>query len=260
MNEMLKQVKESWNKTADSEWYQSLRTEEKIAALVKEPESAFHPSVCQIVKKNFPDLRGKKVLLPSSGDNHAAFAFALWGANVTSADISERQLEHAQKIAAGLGLNIRFVCEDTTRLSQMEDNSFDLVYTSNGTHTWIAEIDTMYANIHRVLKPGAFSLMYDIHPFQRPFSGEPWKEPQIIKPYDETLPRCHWRVQDLVNAMAKAGLTVKEMAELPAVNASFWFSYEELVRQDAEQLAEINNWTHNPMAALPAWIAILAQK
>ena len=49
MNEWLKQVKDSWNKTADSAWYQSLRTDERITALVKEPANAFHPSVYKLI-------------------------------------------------------------------------------------------------------------------------------------------------------------------------------------------------------------------
>ena len=260
MNELLKQIKESWNKTADSDWYRSLRTAEIIEELVNEPANAFHPSVYQLINKFVPDLHGKKVLLPSSGDNHAAFAFALSGAEVTSADISEKQLEHAQEISNKLKLNIRFICDDTTQLSNIDDNSFDLVYTSNGTHTWITDIPTMYKNISRVLKSSGISIMFDIHPFNRPFTGEPWKEPKIIKPYKETMPHCHWRIQDLVNAMIDAQLYIKKIEELPAVNASFWFSYEELIKQDKEKLAKINSWEHNPMAALPAWISIAAQK
>lgn len=260
MDEWLEQVKDSWNETADSDWYQSLRTDEIIGELTKEPSSAFHPSVYRLINKYMPDLHGKKVLLPSSGDNHAAFAFALSGAEVTSADISEKQLEHAKEIAEKLDLAICFVCDDTTQLSNIEDNSFDLVYTSNGTHTWIADIAAMYKNIYRVLKPTGFSIMFDIHPFNRPFMGEPWKEPQIIKSYEEVMPHCHWRVQDFVNAMIGAQLTIKEMKELQAVNASFWFSYEELIKQKKEELVQINNWECNPMAALPAWISIVAQK
>ena len=260
MENWLKQVKDNWNETADSDWYRSLRADENIEELVKEPASAFHPSVHQLINKYMPELRGKKVLLPSSGDNHAAFAFALLGAEVTSADISEKQLEYAKGIADRLNLDIRFVCDDTTQLSNIEDNSFDLVYTSNGTHTWIADIVMMYKNIYRVLKPTGLSIMFDIHPFNRPFAGEPWKEPEIRKPYEETMPHCHWRVQDLVNAMIWARLSIREMEELQAVNASFWFSYEELIKQKKEELAEINNWEHNPMAALPAWISIVAQK
>lgn len=252
MNDWLKQVKESWNETADSEWYQSLRTDEIIAKLVENPTSVFHKSVYSLINKYIPDLQNKKVLLPSSGDNHAAFAFALLGAEVTSADISEKQLEHAKAIEDKLKLKINFVCDDTTQLSNIPDNSFDLVYTSNGTHTWIADLLTMYKNIHRVLKADGFSIMYDVHPFTRPFVCEPWKEPEIVKPYTETLPHCHWRVQDLINSMTGAGLSVREMEELRAENASFWFSYEELIKQTSENLDKVNNWEYNPMAALPA--------
>lgn len=260
MADWLKQVKDSWNKTADSDWYQSLRTDEIITRLVNEPASAFHPAVYDLINAYMPDLHDKKVLLPSSGDNHAAFAFAVLGANVTSADISEKQLEHAHEIAEKLNLNINFVCDDTTYLSNIEDNSFDLIYTSNGTHTWIADLLTMYRNIHRVLKSTGISIMYDIHPFNRPFTCEAWKEPKIKKPYTETMPHCHWRVQDLINAMTGAGLSIKKMEELQAVNASFWFSYEELIKQNSENLDSVNNWKVNPMAALPAWITIVAQK
>lgn len=75
MNDWLKQVKDGWNQTADSDWYQSLRTDEKIAELIKEPGSAFHPAVYSLIKKYIPDLHGKTVLLPSSGDNHAVFKY-----------------------------------------------------------------------------------------------------------------------------------------------------------------------------------------
>ena len=260
MDENLLWVKEHWNQTADSDWYRSLRTEERILALRQNPSVAFHPDVFALLQKYLPDLRGKKVLLPSSGDNHAAFAFALMGAAVTSADISEKQLENAQQIARQLGLTIRFVCEDTMHLSQIEDACFDLVYTSNGTHTWIDQLDAMYQNIHRVLKTGGFSIMYDVHPFQRPFTGEAYQQPTICKAYSDTLPSCHWRVQDLVNAQVCAGLAIRKLAELPAVDASFWFTYDQLAKLDPETLRDINQWQRNPLAALPVWISIVSQK
>ena len=260
MNEQLKKVKEKWNITADSQWYNSLRTDEKINELAEHPETAFHPQVYSLVKKYLPDIKGKKILLQSSGDNHAAFAFALMGAQVTSADISERQLENAAVIAEKLKLGIEFICDNTMELSNISDEEYDLVYTSNGTHTWITDLNGMYQNINRVLKKGGYSIMYDIHPFNRPFTGEPWKQPQIIKSYSDVYPSCHWRIQNLTNATALAGLNIKEMAELQAVNASFWFTYDELVKQNADDLINVNKWEDNPMAALPAWLAIVSQK
>ena len=53
---------------------------------------------------------------------------------------------------------------------------------------------------------------------------------------------------------------VKEMAELEAVNASFWYTYDELIKQSSEKIQSINDWESNPMAALPAWITIISQK
>ena len=260
MEDWLKQVKEDWNKTSDSEWYKSLRTDEKIDELTNNPMSAFHPAVHELIRKYIPDLTDKRILLPSSGDNHAAIAFALLGAKVTSADISERQLENASVIAGKLNLSIDFVCDNTMELSDIESDAYDFVYTSNGTHSWIPDLDIMYHNISRVLKTNGYSIMYDIHPFNRPFTGEPWREPKVIKAYKDVMPSCHWRVQDLVNANIFAGLTIKEMAELEAVNASFWYTYDELTRQSSESLHSINDWESNPMAALPAWITIVSQK
>ena len=98
-HEIADQIKAYWNETSDSAWYRSLRTDEIIRHLKEKPESAFHPAVYELILKYLPDMKGRHILLPSSGDNHAAFALAMMGAHVTSADISERQLENASVIA-----------------------------------------------------------------------------------------------------------------------------------------------------------------
>lgn len=259
-NEMADRIKDFWNETSDSEWYRSLRTDESISRLKEKPESAFHPAVIELIRRYFPDMKGRNILLPSSGDNHAAFAFAMMGARVTSADISERQLENASVIAGRLGLDIEFICDDTMKLSHIPDQAYDMVYTSNGTLSWISDIDSMYRNICRVLKPGGYSVMYDMHPFNRPFSGEAWKAPLIVKSYHDVFPDLHWRLQDIINAQVRAGLCLCELAELPAADASFWFSYAELQAKSPDELEGINDWKQNPMAALPAWVTTISRK
>jgi len=69
-----------------------------------------------------------------SNDNHAVFAFHL-GAKVTSCDISEKQIENAFDIANKHGWDIEFICDDTTKLTKVNSNEYDFVYTSNGVHT-----------------------------------------------------------------------------------------------------------------------------
>ncbi len=44
MEDWLKKVKNHWNSVSDSEWYMSLRTDEKIRRLQENPASAFHPA------------------------------------------------------------------------------------------------------------------------------------------------------------------------------------------------------------------------
>ncbi len=259
-NEIIDSIKAFWNETSDSEWYRSLRTEEKINRLKEKPESAFHPAVYKLIRIYLPELKDRRILLPSSGDNHAALALAMMGAHVTSADISERQLENAAVIAKRLGLEIEFICDDTMKLSHIRDQAYDMVYTSNGTLSWINDIDSMNRSIYRVLKTGGHAVMYDMHPFNRPFSGEAWKAPRIVKSYHDVFPNLHWRLQDILNSQIQAGLTVCELAELPATDASFWFTYAELQQKSPEELDGINDWNRNPMAALPAWLAVVSKK
>jgi len=259
-NERLTRIKSYWNETSESEWYRSLRTEERIEAIRETPASAFHPAVFALMGKYLPDLKHLRVLLPSSGDNHAAFALTMLGAHVTSADISERQLENAAAIAARLGLDMEFICDDTMGLSRIDGGAYDLVYTSNGTLSWIFDLDAMHRGIFRVLKPGAYYVLYDMHPFNRPFSGEAWKEPRIVKAYGDVFPDLHWRLQDMVNSQLRSGLRLCEMAELPAADPSFWFPYEELRKKRRDELEGLNDWKRNPMAALPAWVALVSQK
>ena len=258
--EITDRIRAYWNETSDSAWYRSLRTDEKIRYLKEKPESAFHPAVYALIRKYLPDLKGRYVLLPSSGDNHAAFALAMMGAHVTSADISERQLENAAAIAGQLRLDIEFICDDTMDLSHIRDQAYDMVYTSNGTLSWINDIDSMNRNIYRVLKAGGYCVIYDMHPFNRPFSGEAWKPPLVVKSYHDVFPDLHWRLQDIINSQISAGLNICEIAELPAADASFWFTYAEFQKKSPEELEGINDWEKNPMAALPAWVTLISKK
>ena len=259
-NVLAERIKAYWNETADSAWYRSLRTDDAVGRLRGKPESAFHPAVYALIRSYFPELRGRRILIPSSGDNHAAFAFALMGARVTSADISERQLENAAVVAEKLDLDVEFLCDDTMKLSRICDQTYDMVYTSNSTLTWIYDLDSMNRNICRVLKPGGFSFTYELHPFNRPFSGEARQAPRIVKSYHDVFPDLHWRLQDLINSQIRAGLSLCELAELPATDASFWFSFDELQTKSREDLEGLNDWKHNPMAALPAWVTLISKK
>jgi len=258
-------IRDNWNQWSDT-WYPKYRTEEAISKIIKTPESAFHPITYAMIQRALPNLQDKRVCVPSSGDNHAVFAFHLMGAKVTSCDISEKQLENSSSIAHKHGWGIEFICDDTMKLSNIKSGEYDFVYTSNGVHVWIHDLNAMYQNIHRILKTSGSYIMFDIHPFLRPFGTEASEKITVVKPYDSIgpfgdVPTFKWRIQDIMNAMISSGLNVSHMEEMYAEDGSFWVDRSDEEKQlSKEELESLCNWQSNPLAALPQWLSIFAVK
>ncbi len=259
-------IAEDWNLGSDK-YYGRIYSEGVIDHFIADPMWAFPVCVREMLTSAFPDLRGKRVLVPSSGDNGAVFAFHLMGAKVTSADISERQLYNAKHIADAQGWDIEFVQDDTMKLERIKGGEYDLVYTSNGVHVWIDDLPAMYRSICRVLKPGGSTIMFETHPFIRPFDGDAADRGEFIvkKLYESTgpfgeVPTYGWRVMDLVNAMLGAGLAIRRMEEFHSQLGSFdcWW-YKTLAEAEADGYAKFD-WSKNPFAALPQWIGFWTSK
>lgn len=239
--------------------------------VLENPEKAFHTECLNLIQRHMGSLNGKRILVPSSGDNLAVYAFALMGAHVTSCDISQNQLSGAKATAEKIGLadKITFIQSDTMRLTGLPDGAFDLVYTSNGVHVWINDLKSMYENIFRTLTPGGLSILYDVHPFQRPFD----ESMHIRAPYDCVGPfedewniTFHWRVSDIANAVAASGLKILEIGEWFAekdYERPFFIGLEDLVngvKASREEVDRKHNWRENPQMALPHWIGIASIK
>lgn len=262
--------KKDWNDHAKS-WSDFNHSEAILRPILENPSKAFHHTTWKLLQKYFPDLKGKRICVPSSGDNHVVFAFARLGANVTSCDIAEKQLENAKKIAdrEGLSDSIEFVCTDTMKLDGVADEDYDLVYTSNGVHVWLNDLASMYQNVYRVLKPGGMNIIYEIHPFLRPFDDSM----NVIKPYDLTGPfedeytvSFHWRVQDILNAVMDAGIRlvhIEEMYDEKNYEQPFWIKTEDIIRGlkvSREEVDKMYDWKENPRMGLPGWLCVIGKK
>ena len=217
-----------WDDLA-SDW-QELRDRDGLwRRCTQEPELAFEGGALALIRTYCGDLAGKKVCVIGSGDNYAAFALAGLGAQVTSTDISQRQLDIARGRASQLGLDIDFVRADAAELAPLPDNAHDLVCSTNGFFVWISQPARVFTAVQRVLKPGEVYIFYDIHPFQRPWQDEvqPLK---MAKSYWDTGPHTdnegtsefNWTLADLVNPMADAGLILRQIMESPAKDPRFW--------------------------------------
>lgn len=267
-------IKDSWNLDASGEiegWYHPADPERHAVAarLMENPRLAFPMAVYPLIEKYMGDLRGKKVCVPSSGDNIAAFGFHLLGAEVTSCDIAENMLRNAKLIADRHGWAIEFVCQDSMKLEAIPSGAYDLVYTSNGAHVWIDDLPGMYSNFHRILKPGGYSIFFDTHPMGRPFGNDRADTVKIVKPYEEIfrpddsgVPRWLWRTQDIVNAVVEAGFTLRHMEEFHSVPADVTGNYLEPEEDPAHPNYGKNlyDWHENPWAALPQCLCLCSRK
>ena len=263
MNTMHQANRGFWNEAA--EWWERLEEEGGLwKRCPYEPELAFDEGSLGLVREAAGTISGKDVCVVGSGDNHAAFAFAGMGANVTSVDISERRLAVASRRAGHLGLPITFVQADAADLGAIASAEFDLVFSSNGFFVWISDLQLVFSEIYRILRPGGQYVFYDIHPFQRPWKGQVMPI-EVEKPYWETGPleddekgpfRFNWTLADILNPLAASGLTVRRVLESCAEDSRFWQDYSYSPGTDDSLL----DWNENPRAALPVWLTVASQR
>ena len=261
---MHKTIKERFDDRSDI-YFSNIQ--DGLDIIAKNAENAFPAVVWDMIHQSFPDLRGKRVIVPSSGDSIMMFAFHLMGAKVTSCDLSDSQLNNGKKIADKNGWDIEFIQQDSMKLDKIPDETYDLLYTSNGVHVWIHDLRGMYNNFYRVLKPGGRYVMGEIHPFLRPFGKQTSNKLAVTKPYSDIGPHPNegaftysWRIQDFINNISDAGFRITRMEEFtPGTecwDTGFYDNEDEAVADDHRKY----NWKLNEWATLPQWFGLSAVK
>jgi ubiquinone/menaquinone biosynthesis C-methylase UbiE len=180
------------------------------------------------------------------------------GANVTSVDISQNQINVACERAEQLGLQMSFVQADVTNLSELGDESFDLVYTGGHVAVWVSDLKKHYREASRILRRGGIFMIAEYHPFRRIWGASqnelcveypyfcrgPFEydvEASVLRPRPGTLKsyEFHWTISDLINAVLNASCSIREVHEF------------------GESVAE---WEAAPMHGLPEFLLIIARK
>jgi SAM-dependent methyltransferase len=113
-----------------------------------------------------PDVAGERVLDAGCGTG----AYSAWlvdaGADVVGVDVSDEMLAHARD-AVGDGADAEFVQADLGRpLDFAADDAFDGVVSALALE-YVRDWDAVFAEFHRVLRPGGFLVFSTGHPLDQ---------------------------------------------------------------------------------------------
>ncbi|MDO4990741.1 MAG: class I SAM-dependent methyltransferase [Eubacteriales bacterium] len=106
-----------------------------------------------------PQGKTLRVLDIGTGSGVFAWILAAEGHEATGIDLTPEMIDHAEHMAAVLGLDVRFRLMDAEN-PEFEPESFDVLVTRNLTWT-LPHIAKAYREWYRLLKPGGILLNFD---------------------------------------------------------------------------------------------------
>jgi ubiquinone/menaquinone biosynthesis C-methylase UbiE len=123
-------------------------------------------SMSQYIRHTFPDFKPESILDLGCtiGHNTCAWKGTYPDARVVGVDVAPACLRYAHARAEAQGAGVDFEQANATALPY-EDNSFDVVFSSMFLHELsLKDIRKVFAEAHRVLKPGGLMLHMELPP------------------------------------------------------------------------------------------------
>jgi SAM-dependent methyltransferase len=175
------------------------------------------------------DVRGKRVLELGCGAAQCSIAFAKQGAIAIGVDFSGEQLTIARRLCEREGVKMELHHADLAELAFVRADSIDLVFSAYAFN-YVADLDRVFRQVHRVMKPGVplvFSLPHPAYAMLDEDADEPM---MIRRSYFERSPidytrdgvpftEYHRTVGDLFTSLTRASFRVDTLLEpepLPA--------------------------------------------
>jgi len=109
------------------------------------------------------EVKGKRVLDLGCGSGENAVAFAKQGAHVIAIDDSPAQLGLARRLADAREVRVEWHRGDVADLAFLRADSIDLAFAA-GLLSEVEDVDRLFRQVHRVLRPGAAFVFSFDHP------------------------------------------------------------------------------------------------
>ena len=155
MTSILDHNRDAWNRQSregESRWVQPVDAATIARARQGDWQVILTPTL-PVPADWFGNVRNRKVLCLASGGGQQAPVLAAAGAQVTSFDNSDEQLDKDRLVAEREGLALRLEQGDMADLTRFADNAFDLIFHPV-SNVFAADVQAVWRECHRVLKPG----------------------------------------------------------------------------------------------------------
>lgn len=172
------------------------------------------------------DVAGRHVLEVGCGSAPCARWLSARGAHVVGLDLSAGMLGYAAAANEATGIDLPLVRANAERLP-FATGSFDIACSAFGAVPFVADLDAVFREVARVLRPGGGWVFAVTHPMRWIFPDDPGPDGLRVTgsyfdrtPYVEvdargqaTYVEHHHTLGDFVRALTGAGLTLLDLVE-----------------------------------------------
>lgn len=172
------------------------------------------------------EVAGRDVLEVGCGSAPCARWLAEQGAKVVGFDLSAGMLRYATAANTATGIDVPLIRANAERLP-FAAGSFDIACSAFGAVPFVADLDAVFGEVARVLRPGGAWVFAVTHPIRWIFPDDPGPNGLRVTgsyfdrtPYVEvdadghaTYVEHHRTLGDFVRALTRAGLTMLDLIE-----------------------------------------------
>ncbi len=172
------------------------------------------------------DVRGKRVLEVGCGQAGCSRWLRSEGADAVATDLSGGMLRHAQEGNVRTGVHVPLLQANAEYLP-LATGSFDAACSAFGAIPFVPSVETVFAEVHRVLRPGAPWVFSVTHPMRWIFPDDPGPQGlTVTQPYFDRTPyvevdddgvatyvEYHRTLGDYVRALAATGFALTDLIE-----------------------------------------------
>jgi SAM-dependent methyltransferase len=172
------------------------------------------------------EVAGQRILEVGAGSAPCARWLKVNGADVTALDISEGMLRHARENNEKTGIDVPLVQASADQLP-FRDASFDAACSAFGAVPFVANVQEVFSEVARVLKPGSSWVFAVNHPMRWIFPDDPGPIGLTVTqsyfdrtPYVEvdgegqaTYVEHHRTLGDYVRALTNTGFVLEDLVE-----------------------------------------------